>query len=325
MPRTRFAAGYYPMTKSFPTAISKEGLLGKSRVYVQRAFRAKEADDLDEYQLWLSLALELLGKAALADIHPSLVVDPNHYESLFAASGIIITSDIKTIGAGTLYKRLGHLSKYFDNNVKEFCDAISLRRNAELHSGELPFQQMKLDAWEGRFWHAAQIILTVLKSTLEEWIGADRAKAPKQLVDEAGKAAEEAAKLRVIQARDHFMTRTKKDRAEALKLSQTKHTFHFQNLFKLVSDHEWEVDCPACTGRAFLAGVSYGEEVVDTSQEEYGWEEVVEKSYGAEEFRCPTCDLHLDSRAEIEAVGLEPDHLEIETREREFEPEYGNC
>ncbi len=80
------------------TAISKEGLLGKSRVYVQRAFRAKQAKALDEYQLWLSLALELLGKAALANIHPSLIVDPQHAKSLFAASGIAVSSDIKTIG-----------------------------------------------------------------------------------------------------------------------------------------------------------------------------------------------------------------------------------
>ena len=73
------------MTKGqVPAAITKEGLIAKSRIYIQRAFRAKLADDLDEYQLWASLALELLGKAALAGIHPSLVVDPNHYESLFA-------------------------------------------------------------------------------------------------------------------------------------------------------------------------------------------------------------------------------------------------
>src|SRR5690348_10617393 len=118
-----------------PAAIRKEGLLAKSRVYIQRAFRAKMADDLDEYQLWASLALELLGKAALANIHPSLVVDPTHFESLFAASGLNVSTDIKTINAKTLYNRLGHLSKYFDSRVKEFCDAISLRRNAELHSG----------------------------------------------------------------------------------------------------------------------------------------------------------------------------------------------
>ncbi len=54
-------------------------------------------------------------------------------------------------------------------------------------------------------------------------------------------------------------------------------------------------------------------------------EEEVEKTYGAEEFRCPTCDLHLDSRDEIEAAGLDPDQTEVETREREFEPDYGNC
>lgn len=308
-----------------PTSISREGLLGKSRVYVQRAFRAKQAGDLDEYQLWLSLALELVGKAALANIHPSLVVDPNHYESLFAASGVIVSSDIKTIGAGTLYKRLGHLSKYFDKSVKDFCDAISLRRNAELHSGELPFHQMKLEAWEGRFWHAAQIILTMLKSTLEEWLGTDRAKAPKQLVTETAEALKEAAKLRVAQAIEHFLARPKKDRDEALKLSHTKHPYHFPKLFSLVSDHEWEVTCPACTGQGFFAGISFGEEVLDTVPGHEGWEEEVEKSYGAEEFRCPTCDLHLDSREEIEAVGLLPDHFEIETREREFEPEYGNC
>ena len=90
--------------RQIPTAITQEGLLGKSRVYIRRAFRAKGGGDLDEYQLWASLALELLGKAALAKIHPSLVVDPTHFKSLFAASGIIVSTDVKTINAATLYK-----------------------------------------------------------------------------------------------------------------------------------------------------------------------------------------------------------------------------
>jgi hypothetical protein len=308
-----------------PTAITKEGLLAKSRVYVQRAFRAKIAGDLDEYQLWASLAIELLGKAALAKIHPSLVVDPNHYESLFAASGVNVSTDIKTIGAGTLYKRLGHLSKHFDTKVKEFCDAISLRRNAELHSGELPFHQMLLEAWEGRYWQAADIIVGMLASSLEEWIGTDRAKAPKELVKAAAEATWQAAKKRVEQAKEHFLTRQKKERETALALSKTKHLYHYPAMFKLLSDHEWEVECPSCTGQAFLAGMEYGEEVLDTTAGEDGWEEEVEKQYGAEEFRCPTCGLQLNSRQEIEAASIDPDHNEIETREREYEPDYGNC
>lgn len=58
------------------TAISEEALLGKSRAYIAKALRRKGEQDLEEYQLWASLALELLGKAALAHRHPCLVVDP---------------------------------------------------------------------------------------------------------------------------------------------------------------------------------------------------------------------------------------------------------
>ena len=308
-----------------PTAITKEGLLSKSRVYIHRAFRAKLAGGLDEYQLWASLALELLGKAALAQIHPSLVVDPNHYQSLFAASGVNISTDVKTINAGTLYKRLGHLSKYFDSKVLEFCDSISLRRNAELHSGELPFHQMRLEAWEGRYWQAAQIIGALLDTSLEEWIGADNAKAPKELLQEIENATLEAARRRVAQAGEHFAARPKKEREEQLKLSEQKVARNYPGLFHSGLDHEWAVKCPACTARAFLGGLEYGEEVLDTTPGEDAWEEEVEKYYGAEEFRCPTCGLHLDNRPEIEAAGIDADHTETETRERDYEPDYGNC
>lgn len=308
-----------------PPSITKEGLLAKSQVYIQRAFRAKDAGDFDEYQLWASLALELLGKAALAKIHPSLVVDPNHYESLFAASGFQLSTDIKTIAAGTLYKRLVHLSKYFDQKTKEFCDAISLRRNAELHSGELPFHQMRLDAWEGRYWRAAEIIASMLDSTLEEWIGADLAKAPRKLVAAAAHATLEASRKRLEQAKEHFMALPKKQREEALALSMTKLPHHYPGIFRLLGDHTWEATCPACTGRAFLEGLEYGEFVSDALPGDAGWEEEVEKQYGAEEFQCPTCNLHLDSREEIEAAGLTADHSEVEIREREYEPDYGNC
>lgn len=312
-------------TKSVTTALTKEGLLGKSKVYIQRAFRSKHVHDLDEYQLWASLALELLGKAALSSIHPSLVADPNHGASLFAAAGVHIGTDIKTITAKTVYDRLEHISKYFDLKTKKFCDAISLRRNSELHSGELPFKEMRLEAWESRYWHAAQVILDILGSSLDEWLGADSARAPNELVAEATAAAVQAARERVAQAKEHFKKRPKGDQNAALDESRTKHAFHYPSLFRFSNDHEWEVECPACTGRAFLAGASYGEEVLDKMPGEEEWEEEVEKNYGAEELRCPVCDLYLRSRVEIEAVGVDPDYTEIEIREREYEPDYGNC
>lgn len=44
----------------------------------------------------------------------------------------------------------------------------------------------------------------------------------------------------------------------------------------------------------------------------------------AEEFQCPCCGLRLDSRDEIEAGGLDVEHTEVVTRQREYEPDYGN-
>jgi hypothetical protein len=56
--------------KEVPPAISAEALLGKSQLYASRALQAKASKDSEVYQIWAALALELLGKAQLAGIHP---------------------------------------------------------------------------------------------------------------------------------------------------------------------------------------------------------------------------------------------------------------
>jgi hypothetical protein len=86
---------------------------------------------------------------------------------------------------------------------------------------------------------------------------------------------------------------------------------------------EVAVKCPACDAKAFLAGVKYNEEV---SEEDAGdsEEEMVDVFYVAEEFECPSCHLHLDSRDAIAATGLDIEHVETEGRQREYEPDYGN-
>ena len=66
---------------------------------------------MGEYQLWASLALELLGKFALAQIHPCLVADPQSSVSLFAAAGVNIGTDVKTISAKTVFERLNSCLK----------------------------------------------------------------------------------------------------------------------------------------------------------------------------------------------------------------------
>ena len=309
---------------SLSPAVTSEAILAKSKVYIQRALRCKGTSDLDEYQLWASLALELLGKTCLARIHPSLIVNPQDHISLFAASGINIGTDIKTISSHTLYDRLRYIAPGFDESVRKFCDDISQRRNAELHSGEVPFREMKLESWESRFWYAAQLILNCLDSSLEEWLGANQAKAPKELLAHAHKALIDAARVRVEQTKEQFMARKKKERDDAIEASLTKEIYRFPGLFNLMLDAEWEAKCPSCGGKAYMAGIQVEEVVSDYTEDDWGGEETVDKHFVGEEFRCPVCNLHFDSMAEIEAAGLETTHMDTEVRERRYEEEYGN-
>jgi hypothetical protein len=55
------------MTPTLNPALDSEALYTKSQVYIQRGFRAKGAGDAEEYQLWASLSLELLGREAEVD------------------------------------------------------------------------------------------------------------------------------------------------------------------------------------------------------------------------------------------------------------------
>ena len=309
-------------------ALHPEAIYEKSKVYIQRALKAHADDDMDQYQLWASLALELLGKARLAEIHPSLIVDPNDKDakSLFAAAGVNISTDVRTITWHTLFKWLQTLLQRhgFDTKVQKFCDDMAKRRNAELHSGEVPFKVMPLENWEGRYWMVTQHILETMNMTLEEWLGASKAKAPKKLIKRAHEAIFKAAQIKLKDAKENFSKLNRREQENKFAVTKGKSAFHFSKLFSLMADEEWNVTCPACGANAFMAGMQYEEIVRDDYDAENPWEEDVERYYSGEEFRCLSCELRLNSREEIEAVELEADHQEIETREREFEPDYGN-
>ena len=304
-------------------ALSAEALLGKSKAYIVRALSAKGRKELGEYQLWASLSLELLGKAALARVHPCLIADPTSQISMFAAAGLNIGTDIKTIVAKTLFDRLTHVSKRFDTKAKTFCVNLSLRRNAELHSGEMPFEAVIPSSWEGRFWHAVEIILESCNSTIEEWLGADKAQAPKAIISEYTHAIKASAKVKVEEAREAFMARTRKEREELQAKAAALDTWQMTRSFNDYVDEVWTTKCPACRSNSFVGGMKYHEEVSDDGEDD-PFEETVNAFYAAEEFRCPACQLVLDNRDSIGAVGLSIDYDTTETRQREYEPDYGN-
>lgn len=312
-------------------ALAREALYAKSKLYIRRGFRAQADKDTEEYQLWASLALELLGKAALAKVHPALVADPTHFQSLFAACGRPISTDIKTITAKTLFERLGHIDKAFDSRHQKFCEQMALRRNAELHSGESPFSGMSAEAWEREFWGAIQTVLEMLDETLESWLGAEEAKAPAKIIEQAEEALQWAVQHRVSRRKEQF----EKDYANPAQRAKVVTDSKMLRWNDFTWDGSDRIKCPSCGSLGFLGGTLWSEEVIDS---EPGWAETdedgiaygelptetVRKSFSCEIFECPVCGLHLYGTKEIAAADL-PDEFELEEeRERHFEEEYGN-
>ncbi len=318
-------------------ALSTDALLAKSQVYVQRAFRAQSAGDFEEYQLWASLALELLGKAALSRVHPALIADPQHFESLFAACGRPISPDVKTIIAKTLFNRLSHIDKSFDARRQRFCEQMSLRRNSELHSGESPFSGMSPEIWEPEFWGTVEVLLEMQELTLDSWLGAEDAKAPSQILEKTRKAREWAVSDRIKRSGEDFVNlhRDPKKRAKIIEDSKSFEWWKHRGKYYASADDATSHQCPACGATAVLLGTLWNEEVIDTDETysvydyedgagSYEYFETVEKLFSVEEFYCPACELHVFGTEEIKAAGIPEQFTTTEERKRQFEEDYGN-
>ena len=315
------------MNKEISPAFSSSTLFSKSKIYMGRGLRAKNKNDLDEYQLWASLALELLAKSSLSNLHPALVADPGHYQSLFSACGHSLSPDVKTITAKTLFERLSHISKKFDQRTQRFCEQQALRKNSEIHSGESPFSGMSPDAWETKFWHAAHILLELQEKDIEQWLGTDESQAPRQLLSETQNAIAMMVRTKIDHALDDFKIkhRNVSKRKKLIELSeQEKPWGHLERFNYSVDNHQLH-KCPACSGTGVLGGTQYNEEISEKQESNDPFFEYVDITYLTGEYVCLVCNLHLQGSQEIHASTTLPGEFYVtEEREREFEPDYGN-
>jgi hypothetical protein len=313
---------------NIPVAISPAPLLGKSKEFIGRALAARGAGSAADFQLWASLALELLAKASLAQIHPSLIVDvQKNPNSLLTAAGIEVNARVATIGAEMAYARLKHTAApRFNAGVFESCKTMAEMRNAHLHSGELPFHNRNTEAWEGSFWHACEIILESMKLGLDDWLGAKEALATKELLKAIAEAKRAAAKKRISEAAAAFAERVPKlkDREQLIAASLNQLAYRYRKSFKRSLDDHWGEKCPACQAQAVVGGDQIYEDLADDQDNAEEGYEIVETGYSAEELFCPTCGLSLLGEEALEEGGIELTHVEHNERAIDYGPDYGN-
>ena len=139
---------------------SFDALLDKAVVTAKRAFEG-ESRDSELFAFWATIALEFLGRAVLAKIHPSLLADPQKPDSVLYANGIVGSGpNVKSITAKTVFARCMIVVPDFIDTDFAFCMMLMNRRNEELHCGVPGFEDLRLEKWLADYYKVTKKLLS---------------------------------------------------------------------------------------------------------------------------------------------------------------------
>ncbi len=282
-------------------AWNAEMLYHKAERYMQSA--ARHDRDGWEYALWSSLALELLARAALANVHPALLADcEKHSASLISALGFEPVEkkfSPKSIPVTEVFKRLTALVPGFVAEHESFGVQHTGRRNAELHSGELGFDGLRSASWQPRFYQTCAVLLGSMGMSLQDFVGREEAKAAQALIEAA---SDEKAKAVVGDVEAHRKVWLAKDDKERATLAD-------QALVWATRQEGHRVTCPACESASLVTGAP-----VAASIRTLEADEIIEKQeYLPDRFECIACSLKISGLSRLAVVGLSDRYTNTQT------------
>ena len=277
-----------------------EAVWMKAKNFINRSFDALDDDDFPRAALWAANSLELLAGSTLCQVNPLLVADPsdNGRSLMLAASLPGDTTKYRSIPAKALFSRCARAFKPFN---REQAMEIAAQRNAELHSGETPYGEIKdLQLWWERFWSNAQTLLDHRGCSIEDFVGPGRS----DDVQAHLRRGEQNVRRRVASLMEAAKQRLALGKAPPKRPD-------------INSRLDTYVKCPICEDDALLGGndIEYSELLVDGDRDGVWVYELVQVE--ADCFQCENCWLMLEGWAYISEAGL-PTTFEVE---RPYEPD----
>lgn len=272
----------------------RDPLWAKTRLFFQYAFNTRRDDAT--FGLWCSLGLELLARATLASVSPTLLALPdNQQKNLLHV--VHKESELrfpKSIAATQVFDLCKRMFPVFSEEDQKVAFALLNQRNAELHSGSAAFEEYRSSQWLAGFYHACRSLTIVLDESLEDLFGEEEAKFAKEILAENRDNVKKEV-LSAIAVHKRVFEAKHPDEQEAAKLEAEELGQ------KLSTLRHHRVKCPACSCTATVQGRPFGKEHV--THEERG-EIVVRQAVSPTEFSCPACGLKLTTYAQLETAGL---------------------
>jgi hypothetical protein len=235
----------------------------------------------------------MLVRAAVSKVSPTLLADGKDWNNILYALGREPKAPkfiAKSADISDLLLRVESLYPAFTREMMNFCVLHFQRRNADLHSASLPFDEVKTAQWLPQFYASCECLAEAAGSKMEVLFGAEEAAAARTMTqalqDDAAKAVGQTINA-------HRTVWNAKDDTEKEPLIRQA-----KSRANRASGHR--VKCPACECVALLGGAPSG---VATVKIEDGV--VVERQpMIPSHFECFACGLKVSGYSKLNACGL---------------------
>lgn len=284
----------------------KDPLWAKSKLYFERAF--SESRDSPLFGLWCSLGLELLARAALASISPTLLAEPDreHKHLLHALGRGSERGAKRSIGTAQVLLLCQSLFEEFSADDLKVATALINRRNDELHSGAAAFEEYPPKQWIAGFYRSCKSLVLSMGETLEGLFGEEEAKAATEMLEEIKEGVIGKVKSAIAAHQKVFTGKPEKEQEALQKKAEEEGN-------KLAFQRHHRVDCPACGSVATVQGTPFGKERVKNEEDLV----IVSQAVSPNSFSCLACGLKLNGYAELDAAEMGGHY----TRTTEYSPE----
>jgi hypothetical protein len=280
-----------PQVAPLPHEWSKAAFLSKATRYVGEMQGFAHGDW--RHGLWASLALEMVIRAALSAVSPTLIADPKDSNNLLFALGRepkVSRFRPKSVEITSAVRLLQDILPGFNKDLADSCIIQLGLRNDEVHSGATPFDGIASAKWMPPFYEASKVLLESIGESLESLFGVEEATAAEQMI---AAARDESAKsvLKTVQARKVLWEATPKGEQERLALQSStwaaRHAGHREK-------------CPACGSDGLLTG-----EPSSAPVRRLEGDSIIETQiFLPSAFECIACGLKIGSLSQLHAVGL---------------------
>ena len=198
---------------------------------------------------------------------------------------------------------------------------MGVQRNEELHTGALPFGDLKLQKWLQNYYEVVDILCQHLERDLGDLLGSDEAEAAHELLKATAKGLESTVKQSIADHKRVFDAKSQKDREQLesdawVRAMTAKLSTEFANL----------EDCPSCSSKGLVTGRQ-----IRRSKPYYDEDRLLEEvTCLSESYSCHACGLSLPSASHLRWSGFEPQFTVVletslhEHQEFEYYEEYMN-